>query len=313
MGWVVRVLVSLAAGAAVLSLAVSPGGTAWGFTPADGYDTSRFDANSAAVTNRYLPMTPGTQYVYEGAVVEDGETTTHRVVFTVTGLTKVVDGVKSQVILDQDYDDDELAEQEIALFAQDAEGVVWNLGEYPEEFEDGEFRGAPSTWLSGVAGARAGISMQAAPATDTPEYSQGFAPAIDFDDRGIVSKTGAQVSDGLGSYSGGVVVKERSATEPDDGQQLKFHAPGLGVVRIQAVGGAKQETLERTSARVLDAASLAAVNKTVAELDHRAYTRAAGVWADSAPVQDPAGTPAPTGGGAKCAVAPAGRAFLRGC
>ncbi len=277
------------AGAAALSLAFST--PAWAFTPADAFAASRFDETSAQVTNRYLPMAPGTQYVYKGTVVENGETTRHRVVYTVTGLTKVVDGVRNRVILDQDFADDELAEEEIAMFAQDTEGVVWNMGEYPEEFENGKFVGAPSTWAAGAAGAKAGIHMQAAPATGTPEYSQGFAPAIDFDDRGVVSKTGQKISDKLGTYSDGVVVVERSATEPDDGHQLKLHAPGIGVVRIEAVGGAAQETLQRAATRTLDAAALAAVNAKALKLDRRAYKNASAVWADTAPAEGPGGTP----------------------
>jgi hypothetical protein len=219
------------------------------------------------------------------------------------------------VTLDQDYDGDELAEQEIALFAQDREGVVWELGEYPEEFDAGTFTGAPSTWVARVAGARAGIAMQAHPATGTPEYNQGYAPRINFDDRGRVVRTAAQVSDTFGSYADGIVVDEYSAPEPDDGHQLKFHAPGRGVVRIQAVGGKSQETLQRTAKHTLDGADLDRVNALVLELDKRAYTHAAPVWGATAPASTPARpAPAPSDGPDQCLLAPAGRSSLRtGC
>jgi len=308
----VRPRLVLAASGAALSLVVSSAGTGWAFTAADSFAPDRFDGASSQITNRYLPMEPGTRITYDGVVTEDGESKGHRVVTTITGITKLVDGVRTRVILDQDYDEDELAEQEIALFAQDTSGVVWSLGEYPEEYEGGKFTGAPSTWLTGREGARAGIAMQADPATGTPEYVQGFAPKIEFDDRGKVLLSFRQVSDALGTYTDALVVDERSATEPDDGHQLKFHAPGRGVVRIEAVGGAKQETLKRTSFHTLSPAELAAVNAKVVELDGRAYANAADAWSGSTPAAGaPSGSAGPT---PSCLVLPATRTFLReGC
>lgn len=306
-----RLASTLSVGALLLSPGVSWGASV--FTSADSFAPSRFGESSADVTNRYLPMAVGRQYVYEGTVVEGGESTRHRVVFTVTGLTKVVDGVRNRVILDQDYDDDELGEQEIALFAQDSSGVVWNLGEYPEEYDAGKFSGAPSVWLAGAAGARAGISMQAHPATGTPEYSQGYAPAIDFDDRGRVSKTGARVEDGLGSYRDGVVVDEYSASEPGDGHQRKFHAPGQGVVAVEAVGGKKRETLQRVSARTLGAADLAGIEAKARAMDARAYRTAPKAWRGSAPIPGGHGAPVAPARPRECVVLPARLPLRPGC
>ena len=42
-------------------------------------------------------------------------------------------------------------EGELALWAQDDDGNVWPLGEYPEEYDErGGFEAAPDTWLAGV-------------------------------------------------------------------------------------------------------------------------------------------------------------------
>ena len=98
----------------------------------------------------------------------------HTVTFTVTNLTKVVDGVRSTVVWDVDAVDDEVSEAELAFFAQDAAGNVWNVGEYPEEYARHEFVGAPSTWVAGTAGAEPGIHMPATPAVGTPEYAPGL-------------------------------------------------------------------------------------------------------------------------------------------
>ena len=51
-----------------------------------------------------------------------------------------------------------LQEQELAFFAQDDQGNVWNFGEYPEEYDNGKFTGAPSTWIRNEGGAYGGPS-----------------------------------------------------------------------------------------------------------------------------------------------------------
>jgi hypothetical protein len=129
--------------------------------------------NSTQIDNHWLPLIPGTQFVYDGVTVEDGKNIPHRIVITVTDLTKVIGGVRSVVTWDRDYSDDELVEAELAFFAQDNDGNVWRMGEYPEEYENGEFVIAP-TWIHGLQGARAGIAMQAEPQVGTPSYSQGW-------------------------------------------------------------------------------------------------------------------------------------------
>jgi hypothetical protein len=48
-------------------------------------------------------------------------------------------------VWDRDFQDGELVEEELSFFAQDDGGTVWNFGEYAEEYEDGEFVGAPNT------------------------------------------------------------------------------------------------------------------------------------------------------------------------
>ncbi|HEX2156667.1 MAG TPA: hypothetical protein VHS79_06750, partial [Actinomycetes bacterium] len=108
------------------------------------------------VDNRWWPLQPGTEFVYQGTAIEDDQRIRRRVEVTVSDLIKVVDGVPAVVIWERDYNNDELVETELAFFAQDDDGNVWNLGEYPEEFVDGVFEGAPNTWLSGIEDARAG-------------------------------------------------------------------------------------------------------------------------------------------------------------
>jgi hypothetical protein len=251
----------------------------------DDFDSRNF-AHPVAIDNRFLPLVPGTQFVLEGRLkVPEGDIP-HRVVFTVTDLTKVVDGVRSLVIWDRDFNYDQLQEEELAFEAQDDDGTVWNVGEYPEEYEDGEFLGAPSTWLSGRAGARAGIAMQAEPRPGTPHYLQGFAPAIDFQDNARVDKVHQQVCVPAGCFADVLVVDEWNPLEqPEDGHQFKSHAPGVGIVRIDSRGGDVQEQLTLRRVRHLAPQELAQARRRVQELDRHAYAVARDVYRGTAPVE----------------------------
>ena len=107
----------------------------------------------------------------------NGENVPHRIVFTVTDLTKVINGVRTVVIFGRDYSRGELLEAELAFFAQDRDGNVWHLGQYREMYDEVGLVGGRA-WLVGhLDGARAGIMMKAKPPLGTPSYSQGYAPA----------------------------------------------------------------------------------------------------------------------------------------
>jgi hypothetical protein len=264
----------VAALAAALALA-APAGPAAARTaaarPAAGTALPTFDRDNfshpATIDNRFLPFVPGTQFTLDGTV--DGSP--HRVVLTVTDLVKVIDGVRSVVLWDRDFDSGVLAEAELAFQAQDDGGTVWNLGEYPELYENGRFVGAPDTWIPGVEEASAGIHMLANPRVGTPSYVQGEAPAIDFLDVGKVAKTGQHVCIGSQCYDNVLVIDETSPLDPTSGHQLKFYAPNVGNIRIAPVGGEQQEALTLTSVTHLSAAGLAKARVAVLLMEVRAY------------------------------------------
>jgi hypothetical protein len=249
------------------------------------FDRSRF-SDPVAIDNQWLPFVPGTQFVLEGGVTDSEGTTPHRVVLTVTDVTKVIDGVSTLVLWDRDFSDGELEEEEIAFEAQDDNGTVWNLGEYPEEHEDGKFIGAPSTWISGQAGAQAGIAMLARPEVGTPDYRQGYAPEIDFEDRGRVDKAHQKTCVPVACYQDVLVIDEWDPLDqPADGHQLKYHAPGVGTVRVEARGGEEQENLKLVKLRRLSAGELAKARNRVLELDRRAYKFAKDVYGGTPPAE----------------------------
>jgi hypothetical protein len=94
---------------------------------------SNFPA-AARVDNPWYPLVPGTQYLLEGRANRGEGRQPHRVIFTVTDLTKVIDGVRPVVIWDRDINEGQLEESELAFQAQDNDGNVWLHGEYPERW-----------------------------------------------------------------------------------------------------------------------------------------------------------------------------------
>jgi hypothetical protein len=249
------------------------------------YDATAFAA-SPRIDNRWFPLAPGTQLVYTGTIIAEGKKVEHRVVFTVTDLTKVVDGVRSMVMFDRDYNAGVLAEAELAFHAQDKAGNVWNMGEYPEEYEGGKFTEAPDTWLTGTQKAKAGILMRVEPKTGTSSYSQGVAPEIDFSDKAKVSKTGVRTCVPTGCYDNVLVTDEWNPGEPN-AHQLKFYAPGVGNVRVEFSGGNEKEheTLVLSKIVHLDEAAMAEIRAQSLKLDKRAYTAAKAVYAHTQPAE----------------------------
>lgn len=245
----------------------------------------------ATVDNKWFPLTPGTRFIYEGTTVEDdGTVVPHRVEITVTDLTKVIGGVRSAVSWDLDYSDGELVEAELAFFAQDNDGNVWRMGEYPEEYEEGKFVEAP-TWIHGFEDARAGIMMKADPQPGTPSYSEGWGPAVDWTDRGQVDQVGQEACVPADCYKDVLVIAESSRSEPG-AFQLKYYAPGVGNVLVDWRGAdVTQEKLELVEITQLSPEALAEARAKAVELEKHAYEVSQDVYVYTSPMEYPEGTP----------------------
>lgn len=251
----------------------------------EAFDTARFN-RSIQIDNAWLPLQPGTRFVYEGTIVEDdGKVVPHRIVVTVTDLTKLIGGVRTVVSWDLDYNDGELVEAELAFYAQDSAGVVWYLGEYPEEYEDGKFVAA-RPWIHGFESAKAGIMMPAKPQLGTPSYAEGWGPAVEWTDRGQVQLMGQKTCVPAGCYDDVLVIVETTAGEPD-AQQLKYYARGVGNVRVgwKGAGDKTKETLQLTKVERLGATALAEVRERALQLERSAYQRSKAVYARTPPAE----------------------------
>jgi len=253
--------------------------------PFEDFDSANFD-DSTEIDNEWMPLKPGTRLVYEGTTVEDdGTVVPHRVVINVTDLTKEIGGIPSVVTWDLDYSNDELVEAELAFFAQDKEGNVWRMGEYPEEYDEGKFVDAP-TWIHGFADARAGIMMKAEPQLGTSSYAQGWGPAVDWTDRGQVDQMGQKVCVPVNCYEDVLVIAETSQAEPD-AQQLKYYARGVGNVKVGWRGGGEKtkEVLELVKVEQLSPEALAEVRAEALKLEKHAYEVSKDVYAHTPPAE----------------------------
>lgn len=247
------------------------------------FDRARFP-DVPRIDNRFTPLVAGTRYVLEGRADRGSGRRPHRVVLTVTDLTKVIDGVRTRVLWDRDYNAGRLMEGELAFQAQDDAGNLWSFGEYPEEYRHGRFTGAPDTWIAGAQAARAGILMRAAPRTRTASYLQGWAPRIDFADRARVVATGVRTCVPHACYRNVLVTDEWNPSEPG-AHQRKYYAPGVGNIRVGAAGGKEGEVLVLVDVARLSPGAMAAVRRSALRLERRAYASARAAYGTTPPAR----------------------------
>jgi hypothetical protein len=248
------------------------------------FDPNNFE-NSTTIDNEWMPMQPGTKWVHEGTALDDeGNSITRRIDFTVTDLTKEIEGVRTVVAWIVDYNDGEVIEKEIAFYAQDNDGNVWYLGEYPEEYEGGEFvKAAP--WIAGIEDAKAGIKMWAEPKLGGPVVYQGWGPAVEWSDYGQVDQMGQETCVPVDCYTDVLVNAETSLGETG-AYQLKYYARGVGEVRVGWKGADEvQEELELIELTQLGPEELAEVRAEALELEKHAYEISTDVYVHTSPME----------------------------
>lgn len=250
----------------------------------ENFDPSNFD-DPANVTNPWFPLKPGMQLAWEGTTIDDeGAAIPHRVVFNVTDLTKEIAGIRAVVCWDQDFSDGQLEETELVFFAQDNDGNVWHLGQYPEVYEDGKLLEAPA-WLHGFEDSKAGIMMKAEPKLNTPSYSQGWGPAVGWTDRAAAHEMGIKVSVPAGDYEDVLVIREWAEEEP--GFQIKYYARGVGNIKVGFLGDEEKtkETLDLVEFVQLDAKGMEKVRQAALKLEKSAYKNSKNVYAHTKPAE----------------------------
>jgi hypothetical protein len=206
-----RLIMLVAAVAALTALAAAPGRGAGGF--------------SARVDNPWFPLAPGTRWVYSGT--KDGKPS--RDVVVATHATRTIDGAPCVAVSDRLTLAGHLAERTTDWYSQDADGNVWYFGEQTAELDaHGRVTSREGSWQAGVAGAKAGIFMPAQPRlgqSGRQEYLKGHA-----EDRFRV----------IGVFGRNAVLTEETTPLEPGTVDHKLYVRGVGTVLEQTERGGNE-------------------------------------------------------------------------
>jgi hypothetical protein len=193
------------------------------------------------IDNPYLPMAPGSRWVYRETAT-DG--TLQRVVVKVTHRTRLIaNGVTARVVRDTVTEKGRLVEDTFDWYAQDRRGNVWYLGEDTKDYENGEVVSTKGSWEAGVNGARAGLVMPAHPRPGM-QYRQEQLPGA-AEDSGRVLSIDDQAEVTAGHFKRVVMTKDWNPLDPKV-LEYKLYARGVGLVLALTVsGGGDREELMR--------------------------------------------------------------------
>ena len=202
------------------------------------FDVNNFGEDSATIDNKYTPLVPGIQYVYEGESNCGQGRRKHQVIFTATDLYK--------------GDQRRPCPRDVGPGHQRrrARGRARDLcpGQGRKRLEHGRVpgrvRGRQVRWCPRhvAGGCRRGRSAGSArqPQGGTPPYKHGVAPKIGFGDVAKVSKTG-QKNCVPTAATRTLVTDETNPLEPQDGQPAQV----LRAERGQHTRRARQGRQER--------------------------------------------------------------------
>ncbi|MDP9222707.1 MAG: hypothetical protein M3P18_02420 [Actinomycetota bacterium] len=213
----------------------------------------------------------------KGFVNVGGRRLPHVRVVTVTDVTKMIDGVRAVLVLDQDFDGGQLSEQAVDYLAEDVGGNVWYVGSYTEAYEGGQFLSATDAWLAGVNGAVPGLYLPGNPMTGTPPFYQTKIPGGETTTAQVV-KVGQKTCVPFKCYTDVVVIQEQ-------GSENKYWAPGVGGILTEPLSGTAQETEELVNITQLSSKALAELSAEALKLDRNAATHAPSVFGGSPPAK----------------------------
>ena len=227
--------------------------------------------------NSWYPLVPGTQSLRNGSLNRGSRTLTHQRRITVTDVTKVVNGVRTVLVLDQDLDAGQVGETALDYVAQDKYGNVWYLGSYTEIYEGGQFVNAVDAWLAGKRGAKPGVLMLADPKPGMKyvEASTGRETI-----RAEVAKVGDRKCVPFECF--------KSLAILEDGSEFKYYGPGVGHIATEPnYSGGEQEKEELVNVVRLKPKGLAEMSAEAIKLDKHAREEAKSVFGNSEPAERP--------------------------
>jgi len=190
--------------------------------------------------NPWFPLVTGNHWRYLG----DGET----IDVSVTGETKLIDGVTCVVVWDVASEDGEVVEITQDWYAQDVAGNVWYCGEIARNFEifEGDDPATPElvdidgSWKAGRDGSEPGILLPFDPQVgDVFRQEVAYGEAEDAVE--ILSITAEEAAPGGACASNCLKTADFTPLEPDV-EENKYYVPGIGlIVEINPATGERVE------------------------------------------------------------------------
>lgn len=183
------------------------------------------------VDNPLFPLAVGSRWVYEAETEEGLE----RIEVIVLEETREVMGIECVVVRDTVSIDGATIEDTFDWYAQDKAGNVWYMGEDVDNYVDGVVDNHDGSWEAGVDGALPGVRMWAEPKVGEAPYYQEYYVG-EAEDLARDMSVDATASVPFGDFTGLVVVEEWQGLDPEP-IELKYYAPGIGVVMEEMVRG----------------------------------------------------------------------------
>jgi len=213
-------------------------------------------SNPLVIDNSFAPFVAGAVKVYVGK--SDGENVVVADLFLEETRTFDLNGtdVECAILQETEFEGGQLTEISTNYFAQSDDGVVFYFGETVDAYEDGVITGHGGSWLVGgatlpsdpedTANADApAVFMPADPQIDDTWKPEDLLPFVDETD--TLLDDDAKVKVPAGKFEGCLKVEESSSL--DSGTELKWYAPGVGVIRAKAKG----ESLKLVASTMLPA------------------------------------------------------------
>lgn len=199
-------------------------------------------SQSTRIDNPYLPLIPGDVYTYS-VQTDEG---TERIIVEVLDDTRVVAGITTRVVRDRVFLDDVLIEDTFDWFAQDDEGNVWYMGETVDNYEyddNGELIEINNngSWEAAVNGAQPGITMPTIPRVGD-SYRQEYLPG-EAEDLGAIVAVDVTVELRDGATYQTLKTRDWNPLDSEAGNEFKYYAQGVGLVREEEEGGDEQVDL----------------------------------------------------------------------
>jgi len=175
--------------------------------------------------NRFFILEAGFTTIYVGN--EDGQH--KRLTVTVLAKTRIIDGIRTRIVLERQTANGHIEEISQNYFAIDKRTLnFYYFGEDVNSYNHGVVANHDGAWRSGVNGAKFGLNMPANPVVGM-QYEQERAPGV-AQDQAEIFQMGLRAHVPAGIFHGSMKTAESSPLEPGV-VEYKLYAPGIGLVQ----------------------------------------------------------------------------------